>query len=512
MSINYIYKYPLDLTGQHPDNFISGDLYTLQPGVNRVIVPRDGAFYTNGLVVRDASTGEVLTPNDQYVAVMYYREPSERSGLEVMTAIVITDGNVSSEVSVDLHLVGGIYSNIGPTISLLIAEMNLDNREVRWGDILGKPHAFNPAHHLHDIGDVYGFEYIVEALDRIANAILYGNQAAFDELRQYVDVRDDYVLSQIGAAESGLADHLADHNNPHNTTKVHVGLGSVQNYAMATVADMTAAVLQANKYVSPANFRHYFEDGAGKPLIDHLTNYNNPHNTTKAQVGLGSVQNYPMAVNADMNLANLPSDRYVSPALLHRYMTHGAGKPLNDHIGNMNNPHNTTKAHVGLGNVPNVDMSNIANATSGILPLARGGTGRSDGRSPRLVSQRTIAINGDASWQVDFHGGANVSAPLTLNKFAKPIPVSSNVTATVNATHHITSNSTITLPNTSGLAVNDSFVFSKESNRTPTIRVQNTSNHQMTYLGNSDTHLSFDDDCVIIIIYRGGNNFTVVRY
>lgn len=44
---------------------------------------------------------------------------------------------------------------------------------------------------------------------------------------------------------------------------------------------------------------------------------------------------------------------------------------IQSHIINYNNPHNTTKDQVGLGNVQNVDTTNASNITSGVLDDAR---------------------------------------------------------------------------------------------------------------------------------------------
>lgn len=48
-----------------------------------------------------------------------------------------------------------------------------------------------------------------------------------------------------------------------------------------------------------------------------------------------------------------------------------AKNTANTHISRTDNPHNVTKAQVGLDNVPNVNTSNASNITSGVLPDAR---------------------------------------------------------------------------------------------------------------------------------------------
>lgn len=61
----------------------------------------------------------------------------------------------------------------------------------------------------------------------------------------------------------------------------------------------------------------------------HVNNRSNPHNVTKAQVGLGNVLDVEQASKTD----------------------------LNNHTRNTNNPHNVTKDQVGLSNVDNVKQA-----------------------------------------------------------------------------------------------------------------------------------------------------------
>ena len=103
------------------------------------------------------------------------------------------------------------------------------------------------------------------------------------------------------ANQSDLTGHIKNQNNPHNVTKAQVGLGNVTNVEQASKSD----------------FQH------------HLDNHNNPHSVTKAQVGLGNVTNVEQASKQEFNA----------------------------HTTNHNNPHNVTKSQVGLGNVDNIKQA-----------------------------------------------------------------------------------------------------------------------------------------------------------
>ena len=74
-------------------------------------------------------------------------------------------------------------------------------------------------------------------------------------------------------------------------------------------------------------------------ITAHTSDVANPHSTTKAQVGLGNVDN-----TSDINK---PVSTAQNTAIT------GVQINLNTHTGNTANPHGTTKAQVGLGNVDN---------------------------------------------------------------------------------------------------------------------------------------------------------------
>lgn len=347
-----VIKYPLDLTGKSPNNLVLGEIHELPVGVNRAIATNYGPFYTQGLVVRELPSGKVLQPNLQYKAVQLYEEATMRSGLEVCAIIVITDTSVASSVELDYQVVGGEFSSSVYAIQQLIASLDLDSRPVSWGEVLGKPSEFPPTEHLHDIGDLYGFEYVVAALESIRQAILQGDEASHEELRKYADHLAADANARIDALAASLKAHTDNVNNPHQTTKEQVGLGAVDNYATASQTEAESGIVNT-RFMTPLRTAQAIAALAIKPLNAHIADKNNPHGVTKAQVGLGSLTNDKQVVNGSGNRIMLQWDgakliATVDVTSMGQVFTTSQPDPnLTNHLRNFANPHQVTAAQVG---------------------------------------------------------------------------------------------------------------------------------------------------------------------
>lgn len=140
-----------------------------------------------------------------------------------------------------------------------------------------------------------------------------------------------------------LSAHIADTSNPHQVTKAQVQLGLVENRTMDTepIEDSVNYVESGGVYT-----------GAVYPLNQHTVNVDNPHQVTKAQVGLGSVANYPMDI-----VPTADSPNYVSSGGAYDAIDAVSGD-ISGHIADTSNPHQVTKSQVGLGNVVNATMDN----------------------------------------------------------------------------------------------------------------------------------------------------------
>lgn len=358
-----IVKYPEDPTGINPNNLVINEPHDLGAGRNRAFVPNYGAYFTESMIVREVSTGRVLTKGTHYIAAQLQQEATLAMDKEVCAVVVITDPSVSDQLLFTYQVVGGVFSTSVSALKKMIEDLDLDERAVEWGAIIGKPTAFPPAPHLHDIGDLYGFEYLVEALDALRNAILIGDEAAHDELRQYIQYEDGLLRASIAELKGQVDTHIQDKNNPHGTTKAQVGLGSVENYGIATTAEAQVGTSNV-KYMTPLRTAEAIAQQALIPLNAHIADKGNPHQVTKAQVGLGSVENYGVATTAEAQ-AGTSDLKYMTPLKTKDAITQQALVPLNAHINDKNNPHQTTKAQVGLGSVENYAIATTAEAQAG---------------------------------------------------------------------------------------------------------------------------------------------------
>jgi hypothetical protein len=354
------YQYPLDPTGVSSDNLVVGEEHTLPNRTVRALAPLYGGFFTESVVVRDRSNNQVLQKNVQYRAAELLEFPTGRWGKEICTIILITDESVSNEVEIDYQVLGGEYSTNVDAIVSMLNEAMLE-RPVSWPNILGQPDEFNPAAHFHDVGDIYGFEYVVNALERLRSAVLIGDSASHDEILRYVDRQDEDIRDGTAAVQNQLDDHAANVSNPHQTTKAQVGLDQVENYPVAT--SLQASGGTGNAYMTPALVKQSITPEVA-PFQSHLLNTSNPHATTKSQVGLGSVENYAIAsqVEAETGTSNIT---YMTPLRVSQSITVLALGPLAVHAARVDNPHNTTKSQVGLGSVSDFTVASQAEAEAG---------------------------------------------------------------------------------------------------------------------------------------------------
>lgn len=236
-------RYGLDLTGTNRDNFVTNEIHDLAPRRNRAAAPTYGAYFADSLVVTETTTNRVLTRGIHYVPIELYQTLSLTTGKDIFGALLVIDINVISPISINYQVVGGEYSRSTQPLIDLLNKIPDDRQDYSWFDVLNKPETFNPAPHFHPLGDGVGFEYVVYALERIRNAIIWADSPMYQNLINYInDTLKDLDARLKYQMDSYLDPKLRDFKAKLN--KAFIGLGKVENLKTATDDEGTLAAKQ----------------------------------------------------------------------------------------------------------------------------------------------------------------------------------------------------------------------------------------------------------------------------
>lgn len=162
----------LDITGLNPNNRIQDEPHTLSNRPVRSIAPNLGPFFAESIIVKNGTT--ILSRGSDYQIVELHQEATLRYGKEIASVILIINSNIPNTVTITYQALGGHYTYSDTAITNMYQSVINDNRPVDWTNIFNKPTEFNPAIHRHLLEDIYGFEPIVDYLERIKRAITLG--------------------------------------------------------------------------------------------------------------------------------------------------------------------------------------------------------------------------------------------------------------------------------------------------------------------------------------------------
>ena len=267
-----------------------------------VIPPKTSAY-----VYRDYDFNTTISKNSQ-ITIQY-------------NATNLVYATVPELKATERKLQTNIDNHIGDT-----ARHVSDQERTRWN---GKADAT----HRHRVSDIDGLEAII------------GNQTTNK------------------ANQADLTTHIQNQNNPHNVTKQQVGLGNVTNVEQASKQDFNNHATNRNNphsvtkaQVGLGNVTNV-EQASKQEFNAHATNRNNPHGVTKSQVGLANVTNVEQASKTDFDAHSRDTTKHITQQERTSWNSKADGRALTDHTGNHNNPHDVTKAQVGLGNVVNVEQA-----------------------------------------------------------------------------------------------------------------------------------------------------------
>lgn len=159
-------RYPLDLTGNHPDNRVMAEVHSITPQ-ERIFNVMAGAFYTESVQI--TYLGDRLTAHEDFRFHRVVEDAIRQSGKDVAMLIEITDKSVSGDIEVRYQAVGGEFQNIHESLVDMLENYKHDARGTFYKDIIEKPRFFEPVRHLTSIYDIYGLNPIAGPLNELVS-------------------------------------------------------------------------------------------------------------------------------------------------------------------------------------------------------------------------------------------------------------------------------------------------------------------------------------------------------
>jgi len=268
----YIYRYKLDPTGSSPSNFVRNETRTLQKRQHRALVPLYGAFFADTLRVRDKATNTLLKLGKDYIVGRLLAKPSAQFGKEVYSVIIIKDAGVSDTIELDYQVVGGEYENLLLPILEMLNALKKDSRPTQYTTIDNRPTSFTPVRHMHDIGDLTGFDPVVHEIERARMTMELSSALDYENYYQYTD----RLLSNLATLAGRLiADALALHEKD---------MEAHSNYVLRARSDSAAIIVRAPKLVSPVGSATGVQRNVLLQAGPYYCMYRNPQKAARFQV------------------------------------------------------------------------------------------------------------------------------------------------------------------------------------------------------------------------------------
>lgn len=316
--------YPLsyDPTGTLDENFVIDEEHRLDGEYKkgkRAFVMDKGFFFTDSLVVRDEST-KVLTKGVDYRVLFLHSELTEKLGKSVAGLVAIINPDIADRVYADARMVGGEYTRLGGLIQRLLNTLDNRERAVNFINVHDTPDTYKVVRHYQSIADTYGWETVRKRLIDINYWLKRRSDNLLNKDFDYLQQGITNCQNAIDNIESLLTTHKADKNNPHQLILKQLLLELYSNRIIASRNQLYTAN-QHRDFLTPAAVARYVEDTSLAVMQQHLGDMNLPHDTTLDDIN---------AYSKD-TIDKLPEQYYLEKETVHN-AAKLEGKPLSEYI------------------------------------------------------------------------------------------------------------------------------------------------------------------------------------
>lgn len=300
---------PLDLTGGRSSHRRVDEPHSLVVIPNkphRLLIPQFGAFYLHDLVLRRPN-GQALVAGTDYVATYLHPELTELTGRSVYGLIVVLNPEVEAQLRLTYRAVGGPHALSVEELEDLMETLQDETRPVPWEKVKNRPRYIQPDEHHHEFWQLYALTPVNDGLKRLAKAIQTGDEAVMNVEREYGAEYLAEARTDLDEQLEEIETHLSDENNPHQTTKAHVQLDKLSNWPMASPEEALNPNV-ANRYGSIQTVSDALDVNALPSLKAHELDFNNPHGVTLTDLDMYSVSQLESIANSLLDLGAEAAD------------------------------------------------------------------------------------------------------------------------------------------------------------------------------------------------------------
>lgn len=428
--------YQFDPSGTLTTNLIEGERQVLTP-INTTnfyfLIPLAAPFFGESLELIHHPSGRVMIEGVDYFLSHRFHDASLAVAKPIYGSISFIDKSLTGVLELKYQTLGGEWTLDENKILNILAESLANPRITLWEQITDLPREFPPIDHEFNLVDLVGMAQVEAKLAAIEAAIIAGNAGASTEHTGDTNNPHQVTKLQIGLdqvqnlplsgsqeaidgntvnsymtplrtkeaiqalVQNDFFDHKNNTNNPHGVNKLQLGLEQLANFPMA---DLTEAVqgISSQRYMSPLSTAAIIDDRVNTTIIPHVNNVNNPHQVTKSQVGLSNVENFGIATT-QIAIIGVDNTFYMTPLRTRQAIDGLFGDTLINHVNQRSNPHDVTAAQIGLGLVANLGLASVEDAIAG--------NGDSGYMTPRLVAEAISNLAGgtqaSSNLLVDLH-------------------------------------------------------------------------------------------------------------
>ena len=282
------------------------------------------------------------------------------------------------------------WASANPILGLGEQGLETDTRKTKFGDGITAWNSLSYSVDKSQIG--------LGAVDNTSDASKPISSATQAALNTKADASSVYTKSESDSnyepKSANIQAHIIDHSNPHSVTKAQVGLSNVDNTSDSSkpvsIATQSALDLKANasdvssSLALKADASSVYTKSESDSIVSSALSSANSYTDTKtaaivnsAPATLDTLNELASALGNDPNFATTTatligtkansSDVYTKTQSDFNFEPKNSN--IQSHISSISNPHSTTKAQVGLGNVDNTSDASkpISSATQTAL-------------------------------------------------------------------------------------------------------------------------------------------------